>query len=149
MESTFMKLALAEAEAAAAREEVPVGAVLVMGEEVLAASGNRIVELRDPTAHAEVLVIRAAAEKLSNERLMGAQIYVTLEPCAMCAGAMSFARIEKVVFAASDPKGGALIHGPKFFEQATCHWRPQMEQVEGEAAERASTMLKDFFKARR
>jgi tRNA(Arg) A34 adenosine deaminase TadA len=145
----YMTLALEEAEAAAARQEVPVGAVLVMGEEVVARSGNRIVELKDPTAHAEILVMRETAAKLGNERLLGARIFVTLEPCAMCAAAMSFARIEKLVFAADDPKGGAVLHGPRFFEQATCHWRPAVAQVDGELAARASELLKAFFRARR
>jgi tRNA(Arg) A34 adenosine deaminase TadA len=145
----YMKLALAEAEAAAAREEVPVGAVLVMGEEVLARSGNRILELKDPTAHAEILVMRDAAQKLSNERLMGAQLFVTLEPCAMCAAAMSFARIERLVFAADDPKGGAVVHGPRFFDQPTCHWRPRVARVDGELATQSSEVLKAFFRARR
>jgi len=149
MNVTFMDMALGEAEAAAARGEVPVGAVLVMGDEVLAASGNRIIELKDPTAHAEILVIREAASKLDNERLMGAQLYVTLEPCAMCAGAISFARLDQLVFAATDPKGGAVVSGARFFESPTCHWRPKAQQMEGEAAEKASTMLKDFFRARR
>lgn len=145
----YMAMALAEAEAAAAREEVPVGAVLVMGDEVLARAGNRILELKDPTAHAEVLVLREAASKLGNERLMGAQLFVTLEPCAMCAGAMSFARIERLIFAADDVKGGAVLHGPKFFDQPTCHWRPQVLHMAGEQGARASTLLKEFFRARR
>jgi len=149
MSNAFMTLALEQAEAAAARAEVPVGAVLVMGEDVLAASGNRILEFKDPTAHAEILVIREAAAKLGNERLMGAELYVTLEPCAMCAGAISFARIAKVVFAASDPKGGAVISGSKFFESPTCHWRPDVTQMEGAAVDQASSLLKDFFRARR
>jgi len=145
----FMELALEEAAAAAAREEVPVGAVLAMGGQVLARAGNRILELKDPTAHAEVLVLREGAEKLGNERLMGAQLFVTLEPCAMCAGAMSFARIERLVFAADDPKGGAVLHGPRFFEQSTCHWRPDVDRSKDEHAARASQLLKDFFRARR
>lgn len=143
-----MALAIEEARAAAARDEVPVGAVLAMGEDVIARAGNRIVELRDPTAHAEILAIRAAAETLHNERLMGATLYITLEPCAMCVGAISFARIERLVFAATDPKGGAVLHGPRFFEQPTCHWRPKIEVDEAAQGE-ASTLLKDFFRARR
>ncbi len=111
----IMVVALAEAEAAARRGEVPVGAVIVSGEgEILARDGNRIVERHDPTAHAEILVMRAAAAALSNERLTGASLFVTLEPCAMCAGAASFARVARVVFAADDPKGGAVLHGPLF-----------------------------------
>src|SRR5205085_5684359 len=122
-----MAMALAEAEAAAARGEVPVGAVIVSPDgSVLARDGNRIVERRDPTAHAEMLVLRAAAASLGNERLIGATLYVTLEPCAMCSGAMSLARIARLVFAAEDPKGGAVLHGPRFFEQPTCHHRPQI-----------------------
>jgi len=145
----YMQLAIDEAEAAAAREEVPVGAVLVMGDDVIAKSGNRILELRDPTAHAEILVMRAAADTLHNERLVGAQLFVTLEPCAMCAGAMSFARIARLVFAADDPKGGAVLHGPKFFEQPTCHWQPEVGRIEGDLADKSSRILKDFFRARR
>lgn len=148
-DADYMALAFEEAEAAAAREEVPVGAVLVMGTEVLARSGNRILELKDPTAHAEILVMREAADKLHNERLMGAQLFVTLEPCAMCAGAISFARIERLIFAADDPKGGAVLHGPKFFDQPTCHWRPQVARVEGDMAAQSSAILRDFFRARR
>jgi tRNA(adenine34) deaminase len=110
-------LALSEAQAAAARGEVPVGAVLLSAEGgLLAADGNRIVERRDPTAHAEQLVLRAGAAKLGNERLTGTTLFVSLEPCAMCAGAISLARVGRVVFAAEDPKGGAILHGPKFFE---------------------------------
>jgi len=145
----YMALALEEAKAAAAREEVPVGAVLVMDGEVVARAGNRIVELTDPTAHAELLVMREAAAKLGNERLTGSQLFVTLEPCAMCAAAMSFARVERLTFAADDPKGGAVLHGPKFFEQPTCHWRPQIARADDELAARASALLKEFFRARR
>ncbi|HVZ92232.1 MAG TPA: nucleoside deaminase [Rhizomicrobium sp.] len=144
----YMALALVEAEAAASRGEVPVGAVLVsaMGE-VLARDGNRIVERRDPSAHAEMLVLRAGAEKLNNERLIGSTLYVTLEPCAMCVGAISLARVARLVFAAEDPKGGAVLHGPRFFEQATCHHRPVVARA-GDA-EAASEQLKSFFRARR
>jgi tRNA(Arg) A34 adenosine deaminase TadA len=143
-----MAVALAEAEAAGARGEVPVGAVVVSGEgKVLARDGNRIVERHDPTAHAEILVMRAAAAALSNERLTGASLFVTLEPCAMCAGAASFARVARVVFAADDPKGGAVLHGPLFFAQPTCHHRPKV--VRAGDANAASALLKDFFKARR
>lgn len=143
-----MAAAMAEAEAAAARGEVPVGAVLVGGDgQVLAREGNRIVERRDPTAHAEMLVLRAGAEALGNERLMGTTLYVTLEPCAMCAGAISLARVARVVFAAEDEKGGAVLHGPRFFAQATCHHRPSVARA-GDGA-RAGEMLKAFFRARR
>ena len=141
-------LALAEAEAAASRGEVPVGAVLLSAAgEVLARDGNRILERRDPTAHAEMLVLRAGAEKLGNERLIGTTLYVSLEPCAMCVGAISLARVARLVFAADDPKGGAVLHGPRFFEQPTCHHRPQVARA-GDA-EAASLQLKSFFRARR
>lgn len=141
-------LALAEAKAAGERGEVPVGAVLVAeGGQVLAADGNRIVERRDPTAHAEMLVLRAGAATLGNERLTGTTLYVSLEPCAMCAGALSLARVARLVFAAEDPKGGAVLHGPRFFEQPTCHHRPVVSRA-GDA-QAAGEILKDFFKARR
>jgi tRNA(Arg) A34 adenosine deaminase TadA len=144
----YMDLALDEARKAAARDEVPVGAVLVSPDgAVLASSGNRILELKDPTAHAEILVIRAAAEKLGNERLVGCELYVTLEPCAMCAGAISFARIAKLHFGTADPKGGAVEHGACFFEQPTCHHRPEVSS--GEQWEECSEILKVFFRAKR
>lgn len=143
-----MALALAEAETAAARGEVPVGAALVAADgTVLARAGNRIVELRDPTAHAEILVIRTAAAALGNERLTGTTLYVTLEPCALCAGAISFARIARLVFAAEDPKGGAVLHGPRFFTQPTCHHRPLVSR--GGNDEVAGNLLRAFFRARR
>jgi tRNA(Arg) A34 adenosine deaminase TadA len=141
-------LALEQAQAAALRGEVPVGAVLLSAEgEVLAADGNRIVERRDPTAHAELLVLRAAAARLDNERLTGTTLFVSLEPCAMCAGAISLARVGRVVFAADDPKGGAILHGPKFFEQPTCHHRPLVARAGDPIA--AGAMLKEFFRIRR
>ena len=141
-------LALLEAEAAAERGEVPVGAVLLSRDGVvLAADGNRIVERKDPTAHAEELVLRAGAAKLGNERLTGTTLYVTLEPCAMCAGAISLARVERLVFAAEDPKGGAILHGPRFFEQPTCHHRPKVDRA-GDA-EAVAVLLKNFFRVRR
>ncbi len=144
----FMAMALAEAEAAAARGEVPVGAVLVSeAATILARDGNRILERCDPTAHAEMLVLRAGAAALGNERLAGTTLYVTLEPCAMCAGAVSLARVARLVFAAEDPKGGAVLHGPLFFAQPTCHHRPQIVRA-GDAAA-AADMLKTFFRARR
>ena len=143
----FMALAMAEAEAAAARGEVPVGAVLVHEGQVLAREGNRILERRDPTAHAEMLAMRTAAATLGNERLTGAVLYVTLEPCAMCAGAMSLARVGRLVFAAEDPKGGAVLHGPQFFTQPTCHHRPEVSR--GGDPVRAGEILKTFFRARR
>jgi len=141
-------LALAEAEACVPRGEVPVGAVLLSAEgALLAREGNRILERKDPTAHAEMLVLRAGAEKLGNERLTGTSLFVSLEPCAMCAGAMSLARVGRVVFAAEDPKGGAVLHGPRFFEQPTCHHRPKVTRA-GDAAA-AGSVLKAFFRARR
>ena len=141
-------LALAEAKAAGERGEVPIGAVLVSGEgRVLARSGNRIVELKDPTAHAEMLVLREGAKIVGNERLIGTTLYVTLEPCAMCAGAISLARVARLVYAAADPKGGAIEHGPRFFAQPTCHHRPQVARAgDGDAAGR---VLQEFFRARR
>ena len=144
----IMELALGEADAAGGRGEVPVGAVLVSADgQILARDGNRIVERRDPTAHAEMLVMRSAAQALANERLVGASLFVTLEPCAMCAAAASLARVARVVFAAEDPKGGAVIHGPLFYAQPTCHHRPQVARA-GDV-EAAGTLLRNFFKARR
>jgi tRNA(adenine34) deaminase len=140
-------LAIAEAKAAGERGEVPVGAVLTLEGRLLAKDGNRILELKDPTAHAEMLVIRAGAAALKNERLAGTALYVSLEPCAMCAGAIAMARIERLVFAACDPKGGAVLHGPKFFAQPTCHHRPEVVQTGDGAA--AGDLLKAFFRARR
>ena len=143
-----MDLALAEAEAAGARGEVPIGAVRVGGRgEVLARAGNRTLELRDPTAHAELLAIRQACAKLGSERLVDCDLHVTLEPCAMCAAAISFARIRRLYFGASDPKGGAVEHGPRLFGQPTCHHAPEIYGGIGEA--RASALLKQFFAARR
>jgi tRNA(adenine34) deaminase len=147
----WMNVALAEAEAAAARGEVPIGAVLVGPNpgEMLASAGNATITDHDPTAHAEMIVIRAAAARLGNERLTGATLYVTLEPCAMCAGAISFARIKRLVYAAPDPTGGAVVSGPKFFDQPTCHHRPEVAQLGGDREAQASALLKDFFRARR
>ena len=142
-------LALEEAKSAALRGEVPVGAVLLGADgALLAKDGNRILERKDPTAHAEMLVMRAGARALGNERLTGSTLYVSLEPCAMCAGAMAMARIGRLVFAACDPKGGAVLHGPRFFEQPTCHHRPAVTQTEPHALE-AGEILKAFFRARR
>jgi len=142
-------LALEEAKSAALRGEVPVGAVLLGADgALLARDGNRILEQKDPTAHAEMLVLRAGAKTLNNERLTGSTLYVSLEPCAMCAGAIAMARVGRVVFAACDPKGGAVLHGARFFEQPTCHHRPVVEQTEPLAAE-AGEILKSFFRARR
>lgn len=147
-DADFMAMALADARAAAERGEVPVGAVLVAANnELLCRDGNRIRELRDPTAHAEMLVLRAAAAKLDNERLIGTTLFVTLEPCAMCTGAMSLARIRRLVFAAEDPKGGAVLHGSRFFAQPTCHHRPEV--ASGELAEASAALLRAFFAVRR
>ena len=144
----FMETAFAEAEAGAKRGEVPVGAVLVAADgRLLAQSGNRTEELSDPTAHAEILVLREAARLSGSPRLTGCDLYVTLEPCAMCAAAISFARLRRIVFAAYDPKGGAVDHGPRFFSQPTCHHAPEV--VGGVEERRASALLKVFFKARR
>jgi tRNA(adenine34) deaminase len=141
-------LALEEAKAAATRGEVPVGAVLLAADgALLARDGNRIVERHDPTAHAEMLVLRAGAAALGNERLGGTQLFVSLEPCAMCAGALSLARVARLVFAAEDAKGGAVLHGPKFFEQPTCHHRPVIARAGDPVG--AGEILKDFFRARR
>jgi tRNA(Arg) A34 adenosine deaminase TadA len=143
-----MEAALAEAEAAAVRGEVPVGAVLVdEAGAIIARAGNRTRELNDPSAHAEMLVIRAACEAAQSERLPGCDLYVTLEPCAMCAGAISFARIRRLYFGASDPKGGAVEHGPCFFAQPTCHHAPEVYGGIDEG--RAGEILKSFFKQRR
>jgi tRNA(adenine34) deaminase len=143
-----MEVALAEAEAAARRGEVPVGAAIFAADgTLLARDGNRTLELRDPTAHAEILVIRAVAQKLGSERLTGCQLHVTLEPCAMCAGAISFARIGRLYFGASDLKGGAVEHGPRFFSQPTCHHAPDVYGGIGESA--AAALLRDFFRSRR
>ncbi|MDB5572095.1 MAG: nucleoside deaminase [Hyphomicrobiales bacterium] len=140
-------LAFAQARAAAARGEVPVGAALMRGGALLAAAGNRILADRDPTAHAEMLVIRAGAQALGSERLSGCDLYVTLEPCCMCAGAISFARLRRVYFAAPDPKGGAVEHGPRYFAQPTCHHAPEV--YGGIRESEAADLLRGFFKARR
>ena len=142
-----MELAFHEARAASERGEVPVGAVIMRGTEVLARGSNRIMELKDPTAHAEIIAIRAAAGVLGSERLIGRDLYVTLEPCAMCAGALSLARIRRLYFAASDPKGGAVEHGPRFFAQSTCHHAPDV--YGGLRESEAAQMLRDFFAGKR
>jgi tRNA(Arg) A34 adenosine deaminase TadA len=144
-----MQLALAEAEAAAAAGEVPVGAVLVDGasDEVLARAHNRVEELHDPTAHAELLAIQDAARRLGSKRLTGADLYVTLEPCAMCAQAIAFARLRRLHFGAYDPKGGGVDHGPRIFQQPTCHHRPEV--VGGLEESRCGALLKAFFRDRR
>lgn len=147
--TTFIEIALAEAAAAAARDEVPVGALVVDARTgaVLASAGNRVEELSDPTAHAEILAIRDAAAIVGAPRLAGCDLYVTLEPCAMCAAAISFARIRRLVFAAYDPKGGGVDHGARIFEHATCHHRPEV--IGGVNAAAAEAMLQTFFRLRR
>ncbi|UGX88102.1 nucleoside deaminase [Phyllobacterium meliloti] len=142
-----MDLALAEARAAAKRGEVPVGAVLVKDGKVLAQAGNRTRELNDPTAHAEVLVIRAACTMLDDERLTGCDLYVTLEPCTMCAAAISFARIRRLYYGAQDMKGGGVENGARFFAQPTCHHAPEV--YSGFQEQEAEIILKEFFRARR
>lgn len=144
----FMLAALAEARKAGEAGEAPVGAVIVSETgAILASAGNAPIAEHDPTAHAEIRAIRQAGARIGNYRLIGATLYATLEPCAMCAGAISHARIRRLVIASSDPKGGAVWHGPKFFEQPTCHWRPKIAQ--GPFAEEAAALLRDFFRARR
>jgi tRNA(Arg) A34 adenosine deaminase TadA len=144
-----MRIALEAAQDAAARGETPVGCVIVdpATGEVVATGANGPIGAHDPTAHAEIVAIRAAAAKLGNYRLTGLTLVVTLEPCAMCAGAISHARIGRVVFGAEDPKGGAVLHGPRFFDQPTCHWRPEV--TGGVLAQACGDLLRDFFRARR
>jgi tRNA(Arg) A34 adenosine deaminase TadA len=144
-----MRKALALAQAAADAGETPVGAVVFDPStgEVLGEGANQPIGSHDPTAHAEIVALRRAAERLGNYRLTGLTLAVTLEPCAMCAGAISHARIGRVVFGAEDPKGGALLHGPRFFEQPTCHWRPEI--AGGLLADESAQLLRGFFRARR
>jgi tRNA(adenine34) deaminase len=144
-----MRIALAEAQAAAARGEVPIGAAVLdpVTGAVIARAANSPISLSDPTGHAEILALRAAARALGNYRLSGLTLFVTLEPCAMCAGAISHARIGRLVYGADDAKGGAVIHGPRFFDQPTCHWRPQV--TGGVLADDSAALLRDFFRARR
>jgi tRNA(adenine34) deaminase len=142
-----MEIALEEAHAAGARGEVPVGAVVVRGGQVIARAGNRTREFADPTAHAEMLAIRAACAALSSERLDDADLFVTLEPCAMCAGAISFARVRRLYFGAPDEKGGAVVSGPRFFSQPTCHHAPDIYSGFGERE--SAELLKGFFRERR
>jgi tRNA(adenine34) deaminase len=144
---TFMDLALDEAHAAAATGEVPIGCVIVHDGDLIAQAGNRTLADRDPTAHAEMVAIRQTAAALGTERLTDCDLYVTLEPCAMCAAAISFARIRRLYYGAPDPKGGAVESGVRFFEQATCHHRPEVYGGIGEVE--ASALLKDFFRVRR
>ena len=139
--------ALAEARAAQAADEVPVGAVIVREGAVIARAGNRTLRDSDPTAHAEMLAIRAAAAAIGSERLSDCDLYVTLEPCAMCAAALSFARIRRLYYGAADPKGGAVDNGVRFFSSPTCHHRPEV--YGGMSESEAAGMLREFFQARR
>jgi len=144
---SFMQSALDQARAAAANGEVPVGAVIVQNNRIIASSNNRIIELSDPTAHAELLAIRSACETLKTPRLEGCDLYVTLEPCAMCAQAISFARIRRLYFGAFDEKGGGVEHGARIFSHATCHHKPEI--YGGISESECGKLLKHFFKARR
>ena len=145
--ASFMSIALEEAHAAGARGEVPVGCAIVRNGEVIAKAGNRTMADRDPTAHAELIAIRAAAASLGSERLTDCDLYVTLEPCAMCAAAISFARIRRLYFGAPDPKGGAVEHGVRFFAAPTCHHKPEVYGGINESE--CAALLKEFFQARR
>jgi tRNA(Arg) A34 adenosine deaminase TadA len=142
-----MDLAIREARLAGERDEVPIGAVVVRGNLVVASAGNRTREFNDPTAHAELLAIREACGNLEQERLEGCDLYVTLEPCTMCAAAISFARIRRLYYAADDPKGGAVVSGVKFFSSPTCHHVPDIYAGIGESE--ASSLLKSFFQEKR
>src|SRR5215212_3007884 len=144
---SFMDLALKAAENAGKSGEVPIGCVIVLNSQVVATAGNRTLTDRDPTAHAEVLAIRHASQAIGSERLIDCDLYVTLEPCTMCAGAISFARIRRLYYGASDPKGGAVESGVRFFASPTCHHAPEVYPSVGES--KAATLLRDFFKARR
>uniref|UniRef100_Q07T47 tRNA-specific adenosine deaminase n=1 Tax=Rhodopseudomonas palustris (strain BisA53) TaxID=316055 RepID=Q07T47_RHOP5 len=144
---SFMELALAAAEQAQNAGEVPIGCVIVRDGEVIATAHNRTLSDRDPTAHAEILAIRQAAASLGSERLVDCDLYVTLEPCTMCAGAISLARIRRLYYGASDPKGGAVESGARFFAQPTCHHAPEVYSAVGER--RSATLLREFFQARR
>ncbi len=142
-----MSAAFDEARAAAARGEVPVGAVIVREGRIVASAGNRPRELRDPSAHAEMLAIRQACEALGSERLVGCDLYVTLEPCTMCAAAISFARLRRVYYGAPDPKGGAVENGPRFFAQPTCHHAPEV--YGGLRESESAALLRGFLEGRR
>jgi len=144
-----MRAALEEAKQAMLRDEVPIGAVLVQNDtqEIIASAGNQTRELNDPSAHAEILAIRKACDSQGAQRIPNTTLYVSLEPCTMCAAAISFARIERVVIGADDPKGGGVLHGAKFYEQSTCHWRPSTEY--GLLADECGQILKDFFRSKR
>ena len=145
----YMQAAMEEASLAAARDEVPIGAVLVdiHSGEIVARNGNRTIELSDPSAHAEMLVIREICKQTGKQRIPDYDLYVTLEPCTMCAAAIGFARIRRLVFGASDPKGGGILHGAKFFEQPTCHHK--MEIIHGIMTDECGQILKDYFKSKR
>jgi len=143
----MMRLALDEAKNALHLGEVPIGAVLARDQEIIATGFNQPIRAVDPTAHAELIAIRAACATLGNERLTGCDLYVTLEPCAMCAGAISFARIRRLYFGAADPKGGAVEHGVRFFSSPTCHHRPEVYGGINESE--SAALLKEFFQARR
>jgi tRNA(adenine34) deaminase len=144
---SFMPIALEEARAAGARGEVPVGCVIVRDNKVITRAGNRMLIERDPTAHAELIAVRAAAALLGSERLTDCDLYVTLEPCTMCAAAISFARIRRLYFGAADPKGGAVEHGVRFFAAVTCHHRPEI--YGGISESECAALLKEFFQSRR
>ncbi len=148
-DTRFMARALELAQAAAEAGEAPIGALVVdpATDEIVAEAHNRPIAGHDPAGHAEILALRAAAQKRENYRLTGLELYVTLEPCAMCAGAISHARIGRLVYGASDAKGGAVEHGPRFFQQPTCHWRPDV--VPGILADESAALLRSFFRARR
>jgi len=144
---SFMDLALKAAEKAGKSGEVPIGCVIVLNNEVIAAAGNRTLTDRDPTAHAEILAIRQATEATGSERLVDCDLYVTLEPCTMCAAAISLARIRRLYYGAADPKGGAVESGVRFFASPTCHHAPEAYSAVGERE--AAALLREFFKARR
>jgi tRNA(adenine34) deaminase len=144
---SFMDLALKTAKNAGKAGEVPIGCVIVRDYEVIATAGNQTLTDRDPTAHAEMVAIRQAAEAIGTERLVDCDLYVTLEPCTMCAGAISFARLRRLYYGAADPKGGAVESGVRFFNQPTCHHAPEIYSAVGESE--AATLLKEFFRVRR
>ena len=144
---SFMDLALKAAETARKSGEVPIGCVIVLDDEVIATAGNRTLTDRDPTAHAEILAIREATKVVGSERLVGCDLYVTLEPCTMCAAAISFARVSRLYYGAADPKGGAVDSGVRFFASPTCHHVPDVYSAVGESE--AATLLREFFKVRR
>ncbi len=146
-QNTYMMRALQEAKSAALRGEVPVGAVIALEGEILSVHSNRVIEFKDPTAHAELLAIREACQKIGYERLAGCDLYVTLEPCAMCAAAISFTRIKTLYYGTEDPKGGGVIHGAKVYTHSTCHHRPHV--ISGLLREDCSIVLKSFFQALR